>query len=51
MIPSAALRYWQLMIPFAANATATTAANIANAFKRLGQPPKLPLSLGDLHPV
>ena len=34
------------MIPFAANAAATAAAKIANAFEWPGQPPKLPLPLG-----
>jgi len=34
------------MIPFAANATATAVATIANAFEWPGQPAKLPLPLG-----
>jgi len=38
--------YW--MIPFAANATVTTAAKVANAFEWPGQPLKLPLPLEDL---
>ena len=38
------------MIPFAANADATAAAKIANAFEWPGQPRKLPHLLGDLYP-
>ena len=51
MIPSAAGRYWRLNDPFAANAAATDAAKIANAFEWPGQPPKLPFPLGFRHPA
>ena len=57
MIPSAVSSATNIiddwMIPFAANATATAAAKIANAFQWLRQPPKLPFPVGDVnsHPT